>query len=228
MNLADAPSRLTAQTEWSLSDEAYEKISFLYGKNDVDLLASRANRKVGTYYSWFPDNKSVGQNSLAHSWSGWSNPYGCPPWNLIGQAIRNHMVPGSSMHVGRATTSYTSDNGDTRSRKRKISALQQQGVVLDGLEDQRSILKAQGLTDNAINIIVSNQRSAKRRSRYYTTQIKFLEWHIDNADGSPIQASHIINYLAEIFISKKLCVNTIKAYKSAITSLVEDSEEIDS
>ncbi|OMJ10546.1 hypothetical protein AYI69_g10200 [Smittium culicis] len=140
----------------------------------------------------------------------------------------SNMVPGSSMHFGRATTSSTSDNADTRSRKRKISALKQQGVVLDGLEDQRSILKAQGLTDNAINIIVSNQRSAKRRSRYYTTQIKFLEWHIDNADGSPIQASHIINYLAEIFIVKKLSVNTIKAYKSAITSLVEDSEEIDS
>ncbi|OMJ16497.1 hypothetical protein AYI69_g7822 [Smittium culicis] len=103
----------------------------------------------------------------------------------------NNMVPGSSMHVGRTANSSTSDKGDTRTRKRKISALQQQGVVLDGLEDQRSILKAQGLTDNAINIIVSNHRSAKHRSRNYTTRIKFLEWYINNADESPIHASHI-------------------------------------
>ncbi|OMJ27772.1 hypothetical protein AYI69_g2780, partial [Smittium culicis] len=87
-----------------------------------------------------------------------------------------NMVPGSSMHVGRATTSSISENGDTRSRKRKISALQQQGVVLDGLVDQWSILKAQSLTDNAINIIVSNQHSVKRRSsqkaerKYYQSQ----------------------------------------------------------
>ncbi|OMJ27843.1 hypothetical protein AYI69_g2707 [Smittium culicis] len=32
----------------------------------------------------------------------------------------SNMVPGSSMHIGRATTSSTSDNGDTKSGKRKI------------------------------------------------------------------------------------------------------------
>ncbi|OMJ29008.1 hypothetical protein AYI69_g1501 [Smittium culicis] len=66
----------------------------------------------------------------------------------------SNMVPGSSMHVGKATTSSKSDNGDTKSGKRKISALQKQGVVIDGLEDQRSIIKARGFTDNAIRIIV--------------------------------------------------------------------------
>ncbi|OMJ25410.1 hypothetical protein AYI69_g4306 [Smittium culicis] len=105
----------------------------------------------------------------------------------------------------------TSENGDTRSRKRKISTLQQQGVVTDSLEDQRSILKAQSFTDNAFGIIVANQSSSKRRYRYYTTQIKFLEWNIDNTGGFHIQASRIFDYLAEIFVANKLRVNTIKA-----------------
>ncbi|OMJ07061.1 hypothetical protein AYI69_g10129 [Smittium culicis] len=88
---------------------------------------------------------------------------------------KSNIVPGSSEYVGKTATISTSDKSDTRSKKQKISPLQQQGVVLDGLKDQWSILIAQGFTDNAINIIVSNQLSAKRRSVYYSTQIKFLE-----------------------------------------------------
>ncbi|OMJ26215.1 hypothetical protein AYI70_g346 [Smittium culicis] len=90
---------------------------------------------------------------------------GVPKHNTGHSVMENsNIVPGSSENLGRTNASSTSDNGDTRSRKRKISAIQQQGVVLDGLVDQRRFLKAQGFTDSAINIIVSNQHSAKRRS----------------------------------------------------------------
>ncbi|PVU86838.1 hypothetical protein BB561_006530 [Smittium simulii] len=57
---ADAPSRLTAQTEWSMTDQAFLKITELYGPHDVDLFASRTNTKLTNHYSWLPDNRAVG------------------------------------------------------------------------------------------------------------------------------------------------------------------------
>ncbi|OLY85247.1 hypothetical protein AYI68_g563 [Smittium mucronatum] len=49
-----------------------------------------------------------------------------------------------------------------RSKKRKISATQQQEVVLNVIEDQISPFKAQDLNNSAIDIILLKQRSAKR------------------------------------------------------------------
>ncbi|OMJ29139.1 hypothetical protein AYI69_g1365 [Smittium culicis] len=45
-NPADAPSRLTAQTEWSLSQKTLEALNTQYGRHNVDLLASQQFRKL--------------------------------------------------------------------------------------------------------------------------------------------------------------------------------------
>ncbi|OMJ27714.1 hypothetical protein AYI69_g2844 [Smittium culicis] len=137
------------------------------------------------------------------------------------------MVPGPFAIVNRSTTPSTSNNCGSRSKKRKVSALQKQDMVPNGMEDQWCVLKNQGLTDTAIGIILSNQRAEKRRYRYYTTQKRFLEWYISKNNGSQMQVSHIVNYFAEIFSTRKLNVNTIKAYKSAIMSLISEPDTIE-
>ncbi|OMJ12369.1 hypothetical protein AYI70_g9169, partial [Smittium culicis] len=119
-------------------------------------------------------------------------------------AVENrNMVPGPLAIVNRSATSPAGDDSRPGSKKRKISALQQQDVVPNGMEDQRSTIKNQGLTDTAI------------------------EWHVSKNNRSPVQASHIVNYLAEIFSTRNLSVNTIKAYKSAIMSLVSEPDTIE-
>ncbi|OMJ20469.1 hypothetical protein AYI70_g4095 [Smittium culicis] len=79
--------------------------------------------------------------------------------------LNSNIISGYYEHISISATCLKNDNGDTRSRNQKIFAIQQQVVVLGCFEDMRSILKAQGLTDNGIKIIVSEQSSAKRRSR---------------------------------------------------------------
>ncbi|OMJ12221.1 hypothetical protein AYI70_g9255 [Smittium culicis] len=128
------------------------------------------------------------------------------------------MVPGPLAIFNRSTTPATSNNCSSGSKNMKVSALQQQVIVPNDMEDQWRILKNQGLTDTVIGIILSNQQAEKRRSRYHSTQKKNLAWHISENNGSQVQASHIVNYLTEIFSTKKLSLNTIKAYNSASMS----------
>ncbi|PVU85722.1 hypothetical protein BB561_006908, partial [Smittium simulii] len=51
-------------------------------------------------------------------------------------------------------------------------------------------------------------------------------WHMTNNQSTAIQSSHIVNYLAHIFKTKKLSTNTIKSYKSAILNLVSDPRTV--
>ncbi|OLY83898.1 hypothetical protein AYI68_g1948 [Smittium mucronatum] len=67
------------------------------------------------------------------------------------------MVPRPSVALDRTTITALENGGGSISKKWKISTFQQQDLVSNGLEDQRGILKAKGLTDIAISIILSNQ-----------------------------------------------------------------------
>ncbi|PVU95345.1 hypothetical protein BB561_001890 [Smittium simulii] len=119
----------------------------------------------------------------------------------------SNLVSGSTGIISCSATASTGNDGHTRPQKRKISAVEQQELVPHGMENQRRVLQAQGLSDTAINIIVSNKRAVKRRSRYYSTQKQFLEWHMPNNQSTAIQSSHIVNYLAHIFKTEKLSTN---------------------
>ncbi|OMJ13946.1 hypothetical protein AYI70_g8196 [Smittium culicis] len=61
LNSSDALSRLTAQTEWSLTHEAFKTLNSVYVQHDIDLFASRINKKVKSYFIRSPDTnlKSV-------------------------------------------------------------------------------------------------------------------------------------------------------------------------
>ncbi|OMJ30025.1 hypothetical protein AYI69_g445, partial [Smittium culicis] len=81
-------------------------------------------------------------------------------------AMKNsNVVSGSTGIISCPAIASTGNDGHTRPQKRKISAVEQQKLVPYGMENQRRILQAQGLSDIAIDIIVSNQRAIKRRSR---------------------------------------------------------------
>ncbi|OMJ23589.1 hypothetical protein AYI69_g4916 [Smittium culicis] len=78
----------TIQSEWSIMKEIFVFLNYLFGHVDVDIFASHLYKNMGAYYSWFPDTSARKYNELAFNWSEWSNPYACPPWNLISQVIQ--------------------------------------------------------------------------------------------------------------------------------------------
>ena len=85
---ADAESRRSdADTEWSLSDEAFGEVSRRWGPFDVDLFATALNTKCPVYVSWLPDPGSWMVDAFTLSWSD-LNFYCFPPFILIPRILR--------------------------------------------------------------------------------------------------------------------------------------------
>ncbi|OLY82971.1 hypothetical protein AYI68_g2901 [Smittium mucronatum] len=226
MNVVDAPSRLTAQTEWSISDQAFSKVTELYGPHDLDLFSFRNNKRLKHYYIWFPDNWVASQNSLLYNCS--ESAMRTPEDHFDCPAVEDgDAVFGPADIISIPAVAPTGNDGHTRPQKRKISTFEQQTPVSHGMKNQLRVLKEQFLSYTAIETIFSCQRAVKRRSRYHSTQQNFLDWHLRNSQSAAIQAIHLVNYLAHIFKTKKMRSNTVKSYKSAILGLVADPNTVE-
>ena len=85
---ADKLSRvLNENTEWSLSNEAFNVLHSKYPDMSIDLFASHLNNKLPVYCSWFPDVKAKYCDAFSISWSSFLG-YAFSPFNLIGRVLR--------------------------------------------------------------------------------------------------------------------------------------------
>lgn len=86
--IADRESRSTdADTEWSLSDQAFDIIAKELGPFDMDLFASLLNTKCDSYVSWIPDPGSLAVDAFTLSWKD-CYFYAFPPFILIPRVLR--------------------------------------------------------------------------------------------------------------------------------------------
>lgn len=86
--IADAESRISdTDTEWSLSDQAFQVVEGRFGPFDIDLFASLINAKLDPYVSWFPDPGSWAIDAFTLSWSCFYF-YAFPPFILISRVLR--------------------------------------------------------------------------------------------------------------------------------------------
>lgn len=89
--LADSASRFKPVPDWSLKQSVVNKIFQLWGKADVDLMASSSSRKAPFFYSWNrADHEALALDALAPDvdWTRWENPYCFPPFPLIEAVLR--------------------------------------------------------------------------------------------------------------------------------------------
>ncbi|KAI8435449.1 hypothetical protein MSG28_003752 [Choristoneura fumiferana] len=85
---ADEESRkLNPDTEWELSDLAFQKIIDHFGQPEVDLFASRANAKCQTYVSWKRDPEAFCIDAFTINWSQ-KFFYAFPPFSEPAPAAR--------------------------------------------------------------------------------------------------------------------------------------------
>lgn len=54
---------------------------------DIDLFASRLNRQLENYISWFPDPQAITSDAFSINWSEFI-PYIFPPFSLIGRILQ--------------------------------------------------------------------------------------------------------------------------------------------
>lgn len=80
---ADRASRIVnIDTEWELSHEAFEIIVKKFGYPDIDLFASRINKKCARFFSWHKDPEALGIDAFTISWN-LEYFYAFPPFSLI-------------------------------------------------------------------------------------------------------------------------------------------------
>lgn len=85
---ADAESRVTAmETEYELSNRAFCTITRNLGIPEIDLFASRVNKKCWRFVSWHIDPEAEKVDAFTISWTGLFF-YAFPPFTLVSQVIQ--------------------------------------------------------------------------------------------------------------------------------------------
>ena len=85
--LADFKSRHFADNlEWELSQKLYERIVQTFGRPQIDLFATRLNKKEPRYVSWNPDPEAFMIDAFSIRWSN-EYFYAFPPFSCVGRAI---------------------------------------------------------------------------------------------------------------------------------------------
>lgn len=86
-NTADYFSRnFSDSTEWMLKVSIFQRLCKQFFTPDIDLFASRLNKQLDVYMSWFPSPGASGCDAFTVDW-GLYQPYIFPPFNLIGRVI---------------------------------------------------------------------------------------------------------------------------------------------
>ena len=94
--LADKHSRqFHDHLEWSLSEILFDRICRDWGTPEVDLFASRNNRKCDIYVSWKPEPESWKVDAFTFKWE-MKFFYVFPPFSLIARVARKLKIEGSS------------------------------------------------------------------------------------------------------------------------------------
>ena len=86
--LADQLSRNTPlSTEWTLSPRDFQKILRMNPRLQVDLFATKLNKKLPVYVSPCPDPTAVAVNALTIAWDKWEHLYMYPPTPLLSKVL---------------------------------------------------------------------------------------------------------------------------------------------
>lgn len=89
---ADAASRLTnIDTEWELSNEAFDLVVKKFGTFTIDLFATYENRKIKRFCSRFPSPESFKVDAFTIPWEN-ERVYAFPPFALITPVIKKFIT----------------------------------------------------------------------------------------------------------------------------------------
>ena len=85
--LADKESRVFHDnTEWMLDMDVFDQITEVLGCPDIDLFASRLNKKCPQFVSWKPDPDAYFVDAFTQSWRN-LNFYAFPPFSLVNKML---------------------------------------------------------------------------------------------------------------------------------------------
>ena len=74
--------------EWALNIEVFMKLEHMIGSCDIDMFASRANKKLPIYVSYKPDVHAYAINAFSISWTDFNCIYMFPPFSVLGAVLQ--------------------------------------------------------------------------------------------------------------------------------------------
>lgn len=87
-NPADKPSRtFNDRTEWSLNDKVFDELCKIWKLPDIDLFASRLNKKLVPFCAWTPDPEAKYIDAFTLDWGLFQYAYIFPPFSLLNRCI---------------------------------------------------------------------------------------------------------------------------------------------
>ena len=94
--LADAKLRKFADNlEWKLGDKIFQKVVENFGVPDIDMFASRLNKKTEVFVSWGPDPEAAAVDAFTLHWSQFKLMYAFPPFSLVGRTVAKILEDGA-------------------------------------------------------------------------------------------------------------------------------------
>ncbi|OMJ08043.1 hypothetical protein AYI70_g6600 [Smittium culicis] len=147
VNPEDALSRLTMQTEWSISEKLFHRIQKYFGPHDIDMFA--------THHPEDPPGED--HNNSNHAVMEISS-----------------VVSGSKEHINCFTNQDPCSSSHPRSEKRKISDNAQLDMVAYDLPVMRARYQEAGLDGQAKKLILDNTRVKTKQKKYLNPKNKFI------------------------------------------------------
>lgn len=73
-------------SEWKLKENIFRNICGHFFQPNIDLFASRLNKQLSKYVSWFPDPDAMASDAFSFSWKNYL-PYVFPPFSIIARIL---------------------------------------------------------------------------------------------------------------------------------------------
>lgn len=87
--VADFESRsLAVETEYSLNKRYFSKIVRQFGEPNIDLFASKINKKCDIYISWLKDPDSMSTDAFTIRWEKKWYFFAFPPFSIVGRVLK--------------------------------------------------------------------------------------------------------------------------------------------
>ncbi|CAJ0955193.1 unnamed protein product [Ranitomeya imitator] len=185
------------QGDWSLKPAVFNQIVRLWGCPEIDLFASRGNKKLHQFCSLDPRDNPYAVDALLIPWN-FNLAYAFPPLNLIPIVLRKIcedgarvLVPMVEKHVHFPTMDPPRNTGPPFPGSSLPSTSNQ--LAPDSVELERSLLKGKGFSQNLVNTLLKS-RKASTTSIYVRVWRKFLSSSGAQIDQKP-DIAQILEFL---------------------------------
>ncbi|OMJ07681.1 hypothetical protein AYI70_g12029 [Smittium culicis] len=216
VNPEDALSRLTMQTEWSISEKLFHRIQKYFGPHDIDIQDECIQPQLDRVDESI--HVSAVESDPAHHPEDPSGEDHSDSDHAVLEI--SPVVSGPEGPVNCTANQDSSVSSHPRSEKRKISDNAQLDMVAYDLAVMRARYQEAGLDGQAKKLILDNTRVKTKQKKYLNPKNKFILW-ISNSSISieNVAAIEFINYLEIQPKTLNWRLGASKNYKSTILNL---------